>query len=128
MIGRRRRFSTVELAVAWTAAYALVLQIMLMTAIGASLVGGANASAFGTPLCVNSLPPSGTDGGDPQKAAAHCPLCLSRLDVAVLPPPVPTPEIDRVAIELHYRVIVRDGLRTVQYRRPHQPRAPPALG
>ncbi len=124
MIGRRKGFSTMGLVVAWTAAYALVFQIMLMSALGASLVGG---TALATPLCVGSQVTAGDTGGEPQKAAAHCPLCLSRVDAAVLPPPVPTPEIDRVAIEVHYRVIVRDGLRTAQQRRPHQPRAPPAF-
>lgn len=110
--------------VAWTAAYALVLQIVMLSALGASLAGG--VSSLSTPLCVSGEGHGG-EGGAPEKAVAHCPLCLARVDAAVLPPPVPTPEVDRVAIELHYRVIVRDGLRTVEQRRPHQPRAPPAL-
>ncbi|MFG1404118.1 DUF2946 family protein [Xanthobacter sediminis] len=132
MIGRHSQFSMWRKGVAWAAAYALVLQVMLMSALGAGLAGRALDGATGlaalasTPLCVNGQP--GGDDDAPAKAAAHCPLCLSRVDAAVLPPPVATPELDRYAIELHYRVLVREGLRAAApQHRPHQPRAPPAF-
>ncbi|MDQ0503632.1 DUF2946 family protein [Xanthobacter agilis] len=124
MRGRHSRLKALQHTVAWAAAYALVLQVMLMTALGASLVGG--ASSLSMPLCVNGAT-SGNDDDGPQKAAAHCPLCLSRVDAVVLPPPVETPHMDRIAIELRYRVILRDGLRVAEHRRPSQPRAPPAF-
>ncbi|MFG1432069.1 DUF2946 family protein [Xanthobacter sp. V2C-8] len=131
MIGRHSRFSALRQGVAWAAAYALVLQVMLMSALGAGLAGRALDSASGAaallaaPLCVNSMPAGDDDA--PAKAATHCPLCLSRVDAVLLPPPVATPELDRVAIELHYRAEVRDSLRTAARHRPHQPRAPPAF-
>ncbi|MFG1477427.1 DUF2946 family protein [Xanthobacter sp. V4C-4] len=113
--------------VAWTAAYALVLQIVLVSALSAGMARG--PSNLPSPLCLNSATTSADDAGPPaDDASPHCPLCLSRADPAVLPPPVPTPEIDRIAIELRHRAIVRDGLRIATQRRPSQPRAPPALG
>lgn len=125
MSRRHARFSTLQRMVAWTAAYALVLQIMLLSALSAGLVRG--PAGLATPLCVGGEAHAVADDGAPDTATVHCPLCLARVDAAVLPPPVPTPVIDRVAIELRYRAIVRDSLRTVEQRRPHQPRAPPAL-
>lgn len=122
---RWARFGKLQRMVAWTAAYALVLQVVLVSALSAASPRG--PSDLSAPICVNGASAShGRDGGAADAAATHCPLCLSRVDAAALPPPVPTPEIDRVAIELRYRVIVRDGLRTLAYRHPNQPRAPPA--
>lgn len=93
MSRRHARFSTFQRMVAWTAAYALVLQVMLVSALGAGMARG--PTGLSTPLCVSGETHSEQDGGSPQKAAVHCPLCLARVDAAVLPPPVPTPEIAR---------------------------------
>lgn len=120
MARRHWAWRSVQRTVAFAAAYALVLQVLLMSALGAAAVGQAS-TAFATPLCVGS----GTDA--PEKATPHCPLCLGRVDVAILPPPVQMPHLDRVAIELRYRVEVRDSLRVALPRSPQQPRAPPAF-
>lgn len=114
--------------IAWTLAYVLVLQLVLVSlftasAFAASLDPGA-ANPFAL-LCLNGRPAAPTDEGAPAGGKGHCPLCLARVDAAVLPPPAPTPMLDRVAIEFRYRVVVRDSLRSTPHRRPQQPRAPP---
>ncbi|MDI4655280.1 DUF2946 family protein [Xanthobacter autotrophicus] len=126
MIGRRGHKWGIGWIAAFAAAYALVFQIVLTSALMAS-VSPVGADAM-TPLCLPSAP-SGVhsdDGGDPSKSMVHCPLCLSRTDVAVLPP-VMTAVIDRVAIELHFRAVLRSSLQGLHFALPFQPRAPPAL-
>ncbi|ACK49439.1 conserved hypothetical protein [Methylocella silvestris BL2] len=115
-----RWFRNVAMAAACAAAYALVLQIMLTSALAASLpvdrsVGG-------------SLPLCGKFSGDKgAPAKGHCPLCCCRADAP--PPPLPpaTPVIDRFAIELHFETALRVGAACSAQRSPGQPRGPPGL-
>lgn len=125
MIGRRRQAWGIGWIAAFAAAYALVFQIVLTSALMASVsLAGADAM---TAFCHSdaSSDAQADDGGTP-KSIAHCPLCLSRTDVAALPPPVMTAMIDRVAIELHFQAILRSSLQGQSVALPFQPRAPPA--
>lgn len=125
MIERRGRKWGIGWIAAFAAAYALVFQIVLTSALMASVsFAGADAA---TAFCHSdaSSDAQADDGGVP-KSTVHCPLCLSRTDVAVLPPPVMTAVIDRVAIELHFRTVLRSSLQGEPVALPFQPRAPPA--
>ncbi|MFG1363433.1 DUF2946 domain-containing protein [Xanthobacter versatilis] len=124
--GRRQAWGIGWIA-AFAAAYALVFQIVLTSALMASVsLDGAGAM---TAFCHSdaSSDPQSDDGGTP-KSIVHCPLCLFRTDVAALPPPVMTPVIDRIAIELHYQAVLRSSLQGEPVALPFQPRAPPAQG
>lgn len=108
---------------AWVAAYALVLQVLLTGIALASTPYGTSAS-----LCLSA---TGSGDGEQhpdtgQTAQVHCQACLARADVAGLPPPVPTPEIDRVALELRFDTAVRIALHALLNAPPFQPRGPPA--
>lgn len=126
MSGRRGYMRRIGWIAAFAAVYALVFQIVLSSALLASIppTGGDPTSE----LCLSSvsLDAHTDEGGKTTKSHIHCPLCFSRTDAAVLPPPVTTPIIDRLAIELHFRVVLRDSLQAPEFGRPFQPRAPPA--
>lgn len=127
MVGRRDRKWTIGWIAAFAAAYALVFQIVLTSALLASVsTVGADAA---TPLCLTgaSADAHADDGGKTSSSIVHCPLCLSRTDVAVLTPPVMVALTDRVAIELHFRAILRSSLQGQSFGLPFQPRAPPSL-
>lgn len=119
ILGRIRRKARVA---AWATAYLLVLQLLLSSVIIASLAG--DAIAQGVPLCTAAQSVD-QDGSAPQKATIRCPLCLARVDLALLPTPPQSPVPTRYAVELRYRVIVRDLVDQGQPYRPQQPRAPP---
>ncbi|MFG1379264.1 DUF2946 family protein [Xanthobacter autotrophicus] len=132
MIGRWDQRWRIGWIAAFAAAYALVFQLVLTSALLASVspVGADAMTALAmTPLCLPSASSGAQsdDGGDTSKSIVHCPLCLSRADVAVLPPPVMAAVIDRVAIELHFRAVLRSSLQGLYFALPFQPRAPPAL-
>lgn len=126
MFGRRGHMRGIGWIAAFAAAYALVFQVVLSSALMASVPpGGGDPLAQ---LCLSSASSHAQtdEGGKTSKSQAHCPLCLSRTDVAALPPPVATPVIDRIAIELHFRAVLRSSLQALNFGRPFQPRAPPA--
>lgn len=106
-------------------AYALVFQVVLASGIMAARA----ASAFETTdLCLGS---TGTDdtreGADgPQAGIVHCPLCLSRVDAVFLPPPPPSPLIERLAVRIHFEAGGTRLLHVPADRPPYSPRDPPA--
>lgn len=103
----------------WALAYALVLQVLLA---GVALAGMVRAPAD-PGLCLGAIQSGGGDGA--ALPLVHCPACLAAVDAAVLPPPFPTPVIDRIAIALVFRIEARDALAGPGIRLPVQPRAPP---
>lgn len=116
-------------AAAWTAAwavtFALVLQIIMTSALVASTLRVSADDTFAVLCLGDTAHAADADGADKAKAAVHCLACFARADALILPPPPATPVIDRIAIEIEYRAVVRNALRIEAYRPPQQPRAPP---
>lgn len=105
-------------------AYALVFQVVLASGIMAARA----ASAFGTmELCLGSTGADATSEGadEPQAGIVHCPLCLSRVDAVFLPPPPPSPLIERLALRIHFETGVARVLHVPAERAPYSPRDPP---
>ncbi|MFG1426828.1 hypothetical protein [Roseixanthobacter glucoisosaccharinicivorans] len=111
--------------VAWTLVYALVFQVVLTSAFLASRVAGTAPGPF--QICQND--PSATaphaPADDRTKAFVHCPLCLSRVDLAILPTPPATPAIVRLAVP--FRFVPGGGVDPALsgVRVAHWPRGPP---
>ncbi|OYX00645.1 MAG: hypothetical protein B7Z15_20190, partial [Rhizobiales bacterium 32-66-8] len=61
------------------------------------------------------------------KAVVHCPLCVLRADIAILPPPIELPRIARMAEPVRFAGAYSPALRGVPVRVCHHPRAPPTL-
>lgn len=116
--GRSRR------ALAWALAYALVLQLVLTSAFAATFLSG--AAQDGGIICRGdiSAAPQGQDGGTSQPFT-HCPLCLSRADVAGLPPPPVALPAEPFTVALRYAVEREIAPVALPARAAHQPRAPP---
>ncbi|PNG25871.1 hypothetical protein CR492_11085 [Methylocella silvestris] len=108
---------------ACVAAYALVLQLVLTSALAAG-IPATEPSGLGR-LCLSGN--SSTSGNESDHIKSHCPLCVLRLDSASLPPPTPALIIDRIAVECHFRAVLRASLRIFEPRSACQPRAPPTL-
>lgn len=126
-MGLRGRIGSAGRLAMWAAAYALVFQAFLTGALVSAMPVGDAAA----PLCLSSSAPAAPspDGGE-NKGGPHfgrCDACLVRADLSGLPPPVPTPFVGRVALELEFRAVVRRALRAAPFRLPLQPRAPPAF-
>ena len=110
----------------WAAAYALVFQAFVTGV----LVSAMPVAASPTPLCLSASPTGEAPEGDQDGGVdhyGHCAACLVRADLSGLPPPMPTPVLGRVAIELAFRSVVRRALRAASIRLPLQPRAPPVF-
>lgn len=86
-------------------AYALVFQVVLASGLMAAQTATASDAGI---LCLASASSGdiqqGTDGAEdgPQAAILHCPLCLSRVEAVVLPPPAPILHIERRATPLRF--------------------------
>ncbi|MEP9369983.1 DUF2946 family protein [Xanthobacter sp. VNH20] len=114
-------------AVAWTVVYALVLQIVLTSAFIASRTLDAAQDPY--QLCLNvpsDYAPQGGDTDDRGTAAfVHCPLCLSRVDVAILPTPPAIPAIERLAVAFRFHLPESSTPVVSDERVAHRPRGPP---
>lgn len=124
MIGQGSRSRRLAWATAWVVAYALSFQLILTTAVIASLPRDGSIVA----LCVNSAAGDPSSPGDPNlPVGVHCPACLARIDLAGVAPPVPAVVIvARVARPVAYVPLRPAPVRTAALRLPLQPRAPPA--
>lgn len=110
---------------AWAVVFALVLQIVMTSALVASTLRVSADDPFAV-LCLGDTDHAAdATGADRAKAAVHCLACFARADALFLPPPPATPVIDRIAIEIEYRAVLRSAFRAEAYRPPQQPRAPP---
>ncbi|MGQ3673895.1 DUF2946 family protein [Xanthobacter sp. TB0139] len=111
---------------AWTAAYALVFQVLLTTTLIASMPRGVGAveTCFASTL---ELGGGANGNADDTTSRGHCPACLARVDLLALPPPL--------ALLLPFRISTRTQLSWLQpaplhlaaRKTPGQPRAPPFL-
>ncbi|MEP9367923.1 DUF2946 family protein [Xanthobacter sp. VNH20] len=115
-------------AVAWTVVYALVLQIVVTSAFLASRSLAPSSDAF--QICLNdpSAPGPKGDGDERSKAFVHCPLCLSRVDLGILPSASATPVIERLAVVFRFQLHEGAGPVLSGARVAHRPRGPPMLG
>jgi hypothetical protein len=112
---------------ALVAAYALVFNVMLTSALLASI----------SPLKLNDIHEfclNGTssgqatdDSGNPAKPIIHCPLCVSGAAMADLPSPPPALAI-RIAFNVPYEFPLAEHFVAPLTVNEHQPRGPPHLG
>lgn len=111
-------------AAAWSAAYALVLQVVLTSTLLASLPRDGSLPV----ICFNSGIAADGQGGAPGSTdfGIHCPACLARVDLASPPLPLAVPADTRVAVELRHRTVLRTAFRTLDFPLPFRSRAPPA--
>lgn len=116
---------SVSASLPWLISFSLVFQILLTSAFVARQAGAVRADTV--PICVND--PTGeradSEGGTLGKAVVHCSQCLLRVDVAILPPPLATPVLVRIAIGSHIHVPPTPVVPQAVSRRDHRPRAPP---
>lgn len=111
--------------VAWTIVYALVFQVVLTSAFFASRASGPAPGLF--QICQNdpsaAEPHGPTD--DRTTAFVHCPLCLSRVDLAILPTPPASPAIARLANLFRFQPGRVSDPTLSGVRVAHRPRGPP---
>jgi hypothetical protein len=123
-IARKRRIGT---AAAFAAAYALVLNVILSSALLASLSPTAFAAAH--ELCINGgdAAAAQNDAGKTGKAPTiRCPICVGNHASGALPPAVP-PLVTRVAVAVSDRPVFDAICVACDPAHDHQPRGPPRL-
>lgn len=111
---------------ACVAAYVLVLNVMLTSALVAS-ISPVQFNALHQ-LCLNGVS-SGqtTDKGDPAKPIVKCPLCLSSAaTLADIPPQSPALAV-RIALHVPFEIAEHDIVVVRETSIDHQPRGPPHL-
>lgn len=112
---------------ALVAAYALVFNVMLTSALLAT-ISPLKFNALHE-LCLNasSALPGTDDGGDPAKPIIRCPLCLSNA-VATADQPPQTPALAiRIALRVLFEPAPNDPIAVRFAQSDHQPRGPPHL-
>ncbi|MDO8978501.1 MAG: hypothetical protein Q7V17_04635 [Afipia sp.] len=112
---------------AFVAAYALVFNVMLTSALLAT-VSPSKANAFHE-LCLNgsSAIPDADGNTDPGKPVVRCPLCLSSA-VAMADQPPQTPALAiRIALRVLFEPAAHDHVVVRFAESDHQPRGPPHL-
>ena len=111
---------------AWAAAYALVFNVMLTSALLAA-VSPLKFNALHE-LCLNgSSAASDTDGGNgDSKPVIRCPLCVSGATAIDLPPQSPALAI-RIALQVLFEPARHDDGIPLFAATDHQPRGPPHL-
>ena len=106
-------------------AYALVFQVVFASGIMAAQAAGAIAASD---LCLGATGEAdvrhGADG--PSAGIVHCPLCLSRVDAALLPAPPPSPLIERLGHVVRFELAGAGRLLLPAERPAFRPRGPPA--
>lgn len=112
---------------AWAAAYALVFNVMLTSALLAT-VSPLKFNALHE-LCLNgsSAAPNSDGGSGDAKPVIRCPLCLSSA-VAMADQPPQTPALAiRIALRILFETPSHDHVVVRHAENDHQPRGPPHL-
>ncbi|CAN5360311.1 hypothetical protein BH10PSE10_BH10PSE10_26320 [soil metagenome] len=111
---------------AWTAAYALVFNVMLTSALLAT-VSPLKFNALHE-LCLNgsSASPNKDGSNGDAKPVIRCPLCISGVAAVDLPPQSPALAI-RIALEVLFEPTRHDDGVALFAATDHQPRGPPHL-
>ena len=126
MIGRLGLVWKRAPALAWVLAYALVLQIVLTSSLLASQTLDPARDLH--QLCLNAPSQSAPqDQGTTDRIAAfvHCPACLSRVDVAILPTPPAIRVLERRAVAVRFHLFEPSSAALSGDRVAHRPRGPP---
>jgi hypothetical protein len=121
------RKKTLGIAASWLAAYALVLNVILSSALLASLSPTAFAAAH--ELCVNGGDAAAAqdDAGKAGKSATiRCPICVGNHASGALPPDVAL-LVSRVAVAAPDQPLVVAAIVACDPTHDHQPRGPPQL-
>ncbi|NVN87086.1 MAG: hypothetical protein HXX15_13475 [Rhodopseudomonas sp.] len=124
LFSRKRRIGT---AAAFAAAYALVLNVILSSALLASLSPPAFAAAH--EFCLNGGDATAAldDAGKPAKSATvRCPICVGNHVAGALPPAQPV-LLGRVAIAVAPQPTFETPRVAPDPTHDHQPRGPPRL-
>ena len=119
----------IGIGVAWLAAYALVLNVILSSVLHAAALSPLTW-AGGHILCANSADISvvrDDAGKSDKRAPAHCPLCVSNHSTAALPPPPFPVLLERVPSRTQSVVASGDIFVALARFSDHQARGPPGL-
>lgn len=121
------RIRRIARCAAWAAVYALVLNVVMTSALQAA-VSPLKFNALHE-LCLNagSAAPSGKDDGEPGKPIIHCPLCLSGVTALDVPPQSPALAI-RIALHVAFEPARPDTIVPRAITNAHSARGPPRLG
>lgn len=121
-----RRIRSIGRWAACVAAYALALNMMLTSALVAS-ISPVEYNALHQ-LCLNGVSTAPTaDQSEPGKAIIKCPLCLSSAVAAMdMPPQSPALAI-RIALHVPYEATEHDDISVRAPTTDHRPRGPPHL-
>lgn len=115
------------LVAAWVAAYALVLNVVLASALLASQSPVQLLSGHEFCFAVTDADTAPGDAGQPAKAVPiRCPLCLGQ-HVSATPPPLPPALAIRIAFSIRYETPRAAPFVALQPSLDYQPRGPPAL-
>jgi len=112
---------------AFAAAYALVLNVILSSALLATLSPAALAASH--ELCFNSATAAalpGDTGNSGKPVAVRCPLCVSSHVGVALPPVIALP-VHRIAIAVPRLVALAAPFVATERISDHYPRGPPQL-
>jgi hypothetical protein len=124
LLSRKRRIGT---AAAFAAAYALVLNVILSSALLASLSPTAFAAAH--ELCINGGDATAAQndaGKTGNSSTVRCPICVGNHASGALPPAVP-PLVSRVAVAVSPQPAFDGAILALATPHDHQPRGPPQL-
>jgi len=118
----------IGIGVAWLAAYALVLNVILSSVLHAAALSPLTLGA-GHILCANSAEIGAVrdDAGKSDKRAMHCPLCVGNHSTAALPPPPFPVLIERVPSQTALVVASSDVFVALAKFSDNQARGPPGL-
>jgi len=118
----------IGIGVAWLAAYALVLNVILSSVLHAAALSPLTLAA-GHIVCANSADISvvrDDAGKSDKRASVHCPLCVSNHSTVALPPP-PSPVIERASSRTAIVVLLDTVFVALARFSEHQARGPPSL-
>jgi hypothetical protein len=119
----------IGIGVAWLAAYALVLNVILSSVLHAAALSPLTLAA-GHIVCANSADISVVQddaGRSDKRASVHCPLCVGNHSTAALPPPPFPVLIERAPSQTHSVVASDDVFVALARFSDHQARGPPSL-
>jgi hypothetical protein len=119
----------IGIGVAWFAAYALVLNVILSSVLHAAALSPL-ALAAGHIVCANSADigaVQGDAGKSDKRASVHCPLCVGNYSTAALPPPPFPGLIERVPSQAALVAASGDVFVALAKFSDNQARGPPGL-
>lgn len=111
---------------AWAAAYALVFNVMVTSALLATISPLKFDALHELCLSGSSASPNTDGGNDSGKPIIRCPMCISGVAAIDLPPQSPALAI-RIALHVPFEPVRLDDGVALYPTSDHQPRGPPHL-